>query len=146
MPHDLSIGAVYKTAERLKRGGYIHTMKHFRVNDRGPMRELLSSDCRNCFHGYSSAEKCFEDAFRRLEDELQRYYRKELTEEQRVNSYNSIRSVPFSPKVIRKVLEALRLIHHMESVLREKRVISMLKKLEEWYGIELPIKAETLTV
>jgi hypothetical protein len=138
-PRELTVGAVYKVSEELKRGGYVQALRHFRVNERGPMRELLGSDCRNCFYGYSSAEKCFDDAFRELERILKRYYQKELTEEERASSYSAIKSAPFGPKVVRKVLEALELIHHMDTLMSEKNVVNVLRKLEDWYDIEFPV-------
>jgi hypothetical protein len=138
-PRELTVGAVYKVSEELKRGGYVQALKHFRVNERGPMRELLGSDCRNCFYGYSSAEKCFDDAFRELEHILKRYYQKELTEEERTSSYSAIKSAPFGPKVVRKVLEALKLIHHMDVLMGEKNVMNVLRKLEDWYDVEFPV-------
>ncbi len=142
-PRELTVGAVYKVSEELKREGYVQALRHFRVNERGPMRELLGSDCRNCFYGYSSAEKCFDDAFRDLEQILKRYYQKELTEEERTSSYNAIKSAPFGPKVIRKVLEALTLIHHMDAMMSEKNVVNVLRKLEDWYDIEFPVHRGT---
>jgi hypothetical protein len=138
-PRELTVGAVYKVSEELKRGGYVQALRHFRVNERGPMRELLGSDCRNCFFGYSSAEKCFDDAFRELEHVLKSYYGKELTEEERASSYGAIKSAPFGPKVIRKVLEVLKLIHHMDALMEEKNVVNVLRKLEEWYDVEFPV-------
>jgi len=138
-PRELTVGAVYKVSEQLKRGGYVQALRHFRVNERGPMRELLNSDCRNCFYGYSSAEKCFDDAFRELEHILKRYYNKELTEEERASSYSAIKSAPFGPKVVRKVLEALKLIHRMDIIMGEKNVVNVLRKLEEWYDVEFPV-------
>jgi hypothetical protein len=138
-PRELTVGAVYKVSEELKRGGYVQALRHFRVNERGPMRELLGSDCRNCFYGYSSAEKCFDDAFRELEHILKRYYGKELTEEERTTSYSAIKSAPLGPKVTRKVVEALELIHHMDILMGEKNVVNVLRKLEDWYDIEFPV-------
>jgi hypothetical protein len=143
-PRELTVGAVYKVSEELKRGGYVQALRHFRVNERGPMREMLGSDCSNCFYGYSSAEKCFDDAFRELEHILKRYYKKELTEEERASSYSAIKSAPFGPKVIRKVLEALKLIHHMDMLMEEKYVVNVLRKLEEWYGVEFPVHRGTV--
>jgi hypothetical protein len=142
-PRELTVGAVYKVSEELKRNGYVQALRHFRVNERGPMRELLGSDCRNCFYGYSSAEKCFDDAFRDLEQILKRYYQKELTEEERASSYSAIKSAPFGPKVIRKVLEAMKLIHHMDVMMNEKNVVNVLRKLEDWYDIEFPVHRGT---
>jgi len=138
-PRELTVGAVYKVSEELKRDGYVQVLKHFRVNDRGPMRELLGSDCRSCFYGYTNPDRCFDDAFRELEHMLKRYYGKELSEEERASSYNAIKSAPFGPKVMRKVLEALKLIHHMDVLMSEKNVVSVLRKLEEWYDVEFPV-------
>jgi hypothetical protein len=138
-PRELTVGAVYKVSEELKRDGYVQVLKHFRVNERGPMRELLGSDCSHCFYGYTSPDRCFDDAFRELEHILKRYYGKELSEEERAGSYNSIKSAPYGPKVIRKVLEALKLIHHMDVLMGEKNVVSVLRKLEEWYDVEFPV-------
>jgi len=143
-PRELTVGAVYKVSEDLKRKGYVQALKHYRVNERGPMRELLGSDCRNCFYGYSSAEKCFDDAFRELEHVLKRYYQKELTEDERVMSYSAIKSAPFGPKVVRKVLEALKLIHRMDILMGEKNVVNVLRKLEEWYDVEFPVHRSTV--
>jgi hypothetical protein len=142
LPHDLTVGAVYKAAEKLKQDGYIHTLKHFRVNDRGPMRELLSSDCSNCFYGYSNSTVCFEDAFRRLERILSRYYGTNITEMQRANSSNAMRSLPQGPRVIRKVIEVLMHIQQVEALMKEKQVTNMLAKMQEWYGLRLPVMAE----
>ena len=142
-PRELTVGAVYKVSAELKRDGYVQALRHFRVNERGPMRELLGSDCRNCFYGYSSAERCFDDAFRDLEQILKRYYQKELTEEERASSYSAIKSAPFGPKVIRKALEAMKMIHHMNAMMNEKNVVNVLRKLEEWYDIEFPVHRGT---
>lgn len=144
-PHDLTVGALYKTIERLKRGGYIRTAKYFRVNERGPMREFLSSDCRNCFYGFSGAESCLDDAFRQLEFILKKYYGRELGEGERTNSRSAMRSVPLSPRVLRKAIDALTMIQRMERLLNERQVASVLGKLEEWYGIKLPVQLEKLS-
>jgi hypothetical protein len=136
----LTIGAAYKIVERLKNQGYVYPMKHFRVNEKGPMRELLSADCRNCFYGYTSEERCLLDTFRQLEDAIERYYGKKLSREERNSLYLSIKSIPYSSRICRRVLESLRLIHQVERITKEGRVLSMLKKIEERYGIEFPLK------
>jgi len=138
--HDLTIGALYKTTERLKQEGYVQAARHFRVNDRGPMREFLSSDCRNCFYGFSGAENCLEDAFRQLEYVLKRYYGKELSEDERTDSRSAVRSVPVNPRVLRRALEALGLIQRMRVLMGEKQVTRVLGKIEEWYGVEFPLQ------
>lgn len=141
-PHDLTVGALYKTIEGLKRNGYIRTARHFRVNERGPMREYLSSDCRNCFYGFSNPESCLDDAFRQLEYTLKKHYDRDLDEEERTNSRNELRFVPVSPRVLRKAIDALAAIQRMQSLLNERQVASVLGKLEEWYGIQLPVRLQ----
>jgi hypothetical protein len=136
----LTVGAAYKIVERLKAQGYIYPMRHFRVNERGPMRELLSADCKNCFYGHTSEEKCLLSTFRQLEEALERYYGKKLSQEERTSLFLSIKSVPYSSRICRRVLESLKLIHQVESITREGRVLSMLKKIEDKYGIEFPLK------
>ncbi len=136
----LTIGAAYKIVERLKDQGYIYPMRHFRVNEKGPMRELLSANCRNCFYGYTSEERCLLDTFRQLEDAIERYYGKKLSPEERSSLYLSIKSIPYSSRICRRVLESLRLIHQVERITKEGRVLSMLKKIEDRYGIEFPLK------
>jgi len=136
----LTVGAAYKIVERLKDQGYIYPMRHFRVNEKGPMRELLSANCRNCFYGYTSEEKCLLDTFRQLEDAIERYYGKKLSSEERKSLYLSIKSIPYSSRICRRVLESLRLIHQVEGITKEGRVLSMLKKIEDRYGIEFPLK------
>ena len=142
LPHDLTVGAVYKAAEKLREQGYIRTLKHFRVNDRGPMRELLTADCANCFYGYSSSAVCFEDSFRRLERILRRYYGTNITETQRANSFDALKSLPQGSRVIRKVIEVLMHIQQVDALMKEKQVTNVLAKLREWYGMQLPVLAE----
>lgn len=137
--HDFTVGALYKTTERLKRDGYLRTARHVRVNDRGPMRELLSSDCSNCFYGFSNSENCLNDAFRQLEFVLKRYYGKDLTEAQRVDSQNALRSVPSSSRVLRRAVEALAQIERMRGLMGEDQVARVLSKVEEWYDVRLPV-------
>lgn len=136
----LTVGAAYKIVERLKDHGYVYPMRHFRINQRGPMRELLSADCTNCFYGYSNEETCLLDTFRQLEDAVQRYYGKKLSESDRNLLYLSIKSVPYGSRICRRVIESLRLMHQVNKITKEGRVVMMLKKMEERYGIEFPLK------
>ena len=136
----LTIGAAYKIVERLKDQGYIYPMRHVRVNEKGPMRELLSANCRNCFYGYTSEERCLLDTFRQLEDTIDRYYGKKISNEERNSLYLSIKSMPYNSRICRRALESLKLIHQVEGITKEGKVLSMLKKIEEKYGIEFPLK------
>jgi len=136
----LGIGAVYKLAERLKTRGYIYPLRHYRVNERGPMREMLAADCRNCFFGYSNPEVCLEDSIRQIEDVLERDYGKEPTKEERAALYNSVKTTPYASRTNRRVLSSLKLMHEIDRMSKEGRVASMLKKIEEGYGVNLPVK------
>jgi len=136
----LSVGAVYKVAERLKAEGYVYPLRHYRVNERGPMREMLSADCRNCFFGYTNPDGCLEDTVRQIEDVLERDYGKTPTKEERAALFASIKSVPYASRTNRRVLASLRLMHEIDKMTKEGRVSSTLKKIEEGYGVNLPVK------
>ena len=136
----LGIGAVYKLAERLKTKGYVYPLRHYRVNERGPMREMLAADCRSCFFGYSNPEVCLEDSLRQIEDVLEQDYGKKPTKEERAALYNSVKSIPYASRTNRRVLASLKLMHEIDRMSKEGRVASMLKKIEEGYGVDLPVK------
>jgi len=136
----LSIGAIYKVAERLKTQGYVYPLRHYRVNERGPMREMLSADCRNCFFGYTNPDDCLEDTLRQIEDVLHRDYGKKATSEERAALYSSIKAIPYASRTNRKVLASLRLMRDIDRMTKEGRVSSMLKKIEEGYGVNFPVK------
>jgi hypothetical protein len=136
----LSIGAVYKVAERLKVGGYVYPLRHYRVNERGPMREMLSADCRSCFFGYTNPDSCLEDTIRQIEDVIERDYGKNPTRDERSALYGSVKSIPYASRTNRRVLASLRLMHEIDRMTKEGRVSGMLKKIEEGYGVDLPIK------
>ena len=136
----LSIGAVYNLAELLKTQGYVYPLRHYRVNDRGPMREMLTADCRNCFFGYTNPDGCLEDTLRQIEDVLQRDYHKVPTRDERAALYGAIKTIPYASRTNRRVLASLRLMHEIDRMTKEGRVSSMLKKIEEGYGVDLPVK------
>lgn len=136
----ISVGAVYKVSERLKTQGYVYPLRHYRVNDRGPMREMLTADCRNCFFGYTNPDCCLEDTLRQIEDVLKRDYGMTPGREERAALYSTVKSIPYASRTNRRVLGSLRLMHEMGSILKEGRVSSMLKKIEESYGVTLPVK------
>ncbi len=144
MTQGLGIEAAYKVAERLKSRGYLYAARHYRVNERGPMREQLSANCRNCFYGFSSEDRCLTDTLRQVEGMLSTYYGREFSEEEKQSLYSSIKLIPLSSRVSRRVLESLWLIHQVQVVTNERRVMNLLKKIEEKCGIELPIKISDL--
>jgi len=137
----LTMGAVYKVAERLKTEGYVYPLRHYRVNERGPMREMLTADCRNCFFGYSNPDDCLEDTLRQIEDVLERDYGSKPTHDERAALYSSVKSIPYAARTNRRVLTSLRLMHELDNMTKEGRVSSMLKKIADGYGVNLPVKA-----
>lgn len=140
MSQGLGIEAAYKIVGRLKRAGYVYAARHYRVNERGPMREQLSANCRNCFYGYSSEDRCLMGTLRQIEEILSRYYGRHLSQEEKQSLYASIKLMPLGSRVSRKVLESLRLIHQVEAVTNERGVMNLLKKIEEAYGVDFPIR------
>jgi hypothetical protein len=139
----LTIGAVYKVAERLKAQGFVYPARYYRVSERGPMREMLSADCRNCFCGFTSPEMCLRETLSQLDGVLQRDYNKTPTREERSALYASMKTIPYSSRINRRVLESLRLMHEIDRVTKEGRVSGILRKIEEHYGVELPVKASS---
>jgi len=138
----LTIGAVYKVSERLKTHGYVYTQKHFRVNERGPMREMLTPDCGNCFFGYSNSAKCLEGTLREIEDVLARDYGKEPTKDERSAVFNTVKSMPYACRTNRRVLSSLRLIHELDGIAGEGMVSTMLAKISDGYGVKFPVRIE----
>jgi len=136
----LSVGAVYKVAERLKTQGYVFPLRHYRVNERGPMREMLSADCKNCFFGYSNSDICLEDSLRQIEDVLVRDYGKSPSKEGRAAINTSTKSVPFASRTNRQVLASLRLMRELDRLTKEGQVPSVLKRIQERYGVDFPVK------
>jgi hypothetical protein len=138
----LTIGAVYKVSERLKIQGYVYTQKHYRVNERGPMREMLTPDCGNCFFGYSNSAKCLEGTLREIEDVLVRDYGKEPTKDERSVIFNAVKSIPYACRTNRRVLSSLRLMHELDGIAGEGTVSTMLAKISDGYGVKFPVRME----
>ncbi len=140
LANGLSVGALYKVLEKLKNHGYVYAQRHVRVNERGPMRELLMADCRNCFYGYSIQERCLQDTFRQLEDVIRRDFHKRPTYEESAAMFASIKSIPYGSRINRRALASLRMMHEIDRMMKEGRVSTLLKRMEEHYGVEFPVK------
>lgn len=138
----LTIGAVYKVSEHLKSQGYVYTQRHYRVNERGPMREMLTSDCGHCFFGYSNSAKCLEGTLREIEDVLARDYGKEPTKDERSAVFDAIRSTPYACRTNRRVLSSLRLMHELDGIAGEGTVSDILAKISDGYGVRFPVRIE----
>ena len=136
----LGMSATYKTLERLKQKDFVYAMKHYRVNERGPMRELLVANCRMCFYGYASPEHCLAATLRQIEDMLETYYGKNLPEDVKEELYSSIRAVPYSSRLGKRVYDLLKLMHEVDHIAKEGGVQTILGKVEESYGDEFPLR------
>jgi hypothetical protein len=101
---------------------------------------MLSADCSNCFFGHSGADACLTESLRQIEDFLEGDYGKKPTETQRAALYNSLRSVPYASRTNRKVIASLRLMREVDKIAHDGRVSSMMKKIEQGYGVRLPLK------
>ena len=139
----LSIGAVYKVSEHLKTQGYVFTQKHYRVNERGPMREMLTADCGHCFFGYSNSDRCLDDTLRKIEFVLERDYSKEPTKEERTAISGAIKTIPYACRTNRRVLNSLKLMRELGNETGDGDVARMLARIAEGYGVEFPVKTRT---
>jgi len=136
----LGMSATYKTLEKLKQKDFVYAMKHYRVNERGPMRELLVANCRMCFYGYASPENCLAATLRQIEELFETYYGKSLSEDAKEQLYASMKAVPYNSKLGRRVYELLRLMHEVDHIAKEGGVQTVLGKIEETYGEEFPLR------
>jgi len=139
----LTVGAVYKVVERLKGQGFVYPARYYRVSERGPMREMLSADCRNCFYGFTNSDRCLQETLTQLDRVLQREFSKVPTNEERAAFYASMKNIPYGSRINRRVLESLRLMCEVERVTKEGRVSGILRKIEEHYGVELPLRTSS---
>jgi len=136
----LGMSATYKTLERLKQKGFVYAMKHYRVNERGPMRELLVANCRSCFYGYASSENCLAATLRQIEEMFESHYGKSLSDEAKEQLYSSMRAVPYNSRLGRRVYELLKLMNEVDHISKEGGVQTVLGKIEEMYGEEFPLR------
>jgi hypothetical protein len=139
MNSGVGVGAIYKVVERLKLQGYVYPAKYFRVSERGPMREMLTADCRRCFYGFADQDACLHDTLRQLQL-IFLQHGKSPTQEELSALYASMRSIPYSSRTNRKVLTSLKLMREVDRMMSDKRVMKVLKRIEEHCGIELSTK------
>lgn len=127
--YGLSPSMTYKMLRKLKSEGCIKVMRHVRVKSKGPMRELMSSDCRNCFFGYSSSLNCFRAGFYQLEKLVERLIGRPMKMHEVEELYQEISKLPFSEKTLRSVNKALVLALQFSEMSKEKDVATVLRKL-----------------
>jgi hypothetical protein len=136
-PYGLSIAAVYKIVQKLKKANHIARVRYSRRRPQGPMREVFSPNCRNCFYGYSSEEKCLQHLLSEMETYFKENYGKTFSVEEKMALYKSLRLTPFGPRVLRKLLTTLKHVRNVEQSVKDERLAGLLRKLEELCGIKL---------
>jgi len=136
--YGFSIRSIYKLVEKLKAAGFIVRLRYQRVSPKGPMRELLVANCQNCFYGYTSQERCFQDVLRQMEAFMKRRYGKELSFDEKMKLYKSLTLIPYSSRILRKILTALQTMESLRGRLtKEAHTMTVLKKFEEIYGVKV---------
>lgn len=135
--YGLSPSMTYKILRKLKSEGWIKVMRHVRVKPRGPMRELMSSDCRNCFFGYSSSVNCFKASFYQLEKLVERLIGRPMKMHEVEELYQEISKLPFSERTLRSVNKALVLALQFSEMSKEKGVATVLRKLSETLNFKI---------
>ncbi|MEM4189956.1 MAG: hypothetical protein QW544_05530 [Candidatus Caldarchaeum sp.] len=138
-PYGLSIGAVYKIVQRLKKANQIVRVRYSRRSLQGPMREVFSPNCRSCFYGYSSEEKCLQHLLVEMEMYFRGNYGRELSSEEKEVLYKSLRLTPFGSRLLRKLMSTFRLVRSVEMLMRDERLAALLRKLDELCGIKMTV-------
>ncbi|MDW8076050.1 MAG: hypothetical protein RMJ14_00180 [Nitrososphaerota archaeon] len=127
--YGLSPSMTYKLLRKLKSEGCIKITRHLRVKSKGPMREMMSSDCRNCFFGYSTSVNCFKVGFHQLERLVERLIGRPMKMHEVEELYQELSKLPFSEKTLRSVNKALILALQFSEMLKEKGVVTVLRKM-----------------
>ncbi|MEM4314969.1 MAG: hypothetical protein QXI97_01565 [Nitrososphaerota archaeon] len=135
--YGLSIAAIYKIMQRLKKANRVARARYSRKRSQGPMREVFTPNCRNCFYGYSSQEKCLQHRFVEMETYFRENYGKTFSDEEKATLYKSLRLTPFGPQVLRKLLTTLRLVRNVEQAVRDEKLAGLLRKLDELCGVRI---------
>jgi hypothetical protein len=134
--YGFSIRSIYKLVEKLKAAGFIVRLRYQRVSPKGPMREILAANCQNCFYGYTTQERCFQDTFRQVEAIMSRRYGKELNTDERMKLYKSLTLIPYSSRILRRILTILQTMEQVDRFAKEAHIMTVLKKFEEAHGVK----------
>lgn len=135
--YGLSTSMTYRILRKLKVEGCIKVVKHIRVKPKGPMRELMSSDCRNCFFGYSSPASCFRASLYQLEKLVERLIGRPMKMHEVEGLYQEISKLPFSERTLRSVNKALVLALQFSEMSKEKGVATILRKLSTTLDLKI---------
>lgn len=135
----VAVNTVYKILANLKRSQHVRVVKHVRVSSKGPMRELLASNCHKCFNGFSSSESCFRAHFNELCALLKVFYGRRLSQQEKDRLYLEFRAMPYCHRVVKKVNDVLISFSKVRDKLSDKLVNSMLKRLRDATGIDVTV-------
>ncbi|MCF8885113.1 MAG: hypothetical protein L4877_04895 [Aigarchaeota archaeon] len=133
----VTLNTVYKTISRLKRDQYIKIAKYVRVCKRGPMRELLTSNCDKCFYNFTSHDSCYRYSLMELSATLKALYKKTLTQEELKKLYVELKTVPYPQRVVRKISYILAALHVINRKLNDRLINSMLSKIKSITGLTI---------
>lgn len=133
----VSVSTLYKALSRLKKANYVRVVKHVRISSRGPMRELLTSNCSKCLYNYSSHDICYKSSLNQLSAILYAYYNKPLTSRDLEKLYIEFKSIPYPQRVIKRINEILISLAVIRSRLEDKLTSSILHRIQETTGINI---------
>ncbi|MEN2974137.1 MAG: hypothetical protein ABDH32_01000 [Candidatus Caldarchaeales archaeon] len=133
----ISVSTLYKALSRLKKDNYVKVAKHVRITNRGPMRELLASNCGNCLYNHSSHINCYRATLNQLSAILRALYGKTLTYKDLERLYIEFRSIPYPQRVVRRVNEMLVSLYDIRTRLDDKLTSSIISKIQAITGINI---------
>jgi DNA-binding transcriptional ArsR family regulator len=133
----VSISTLYKALSRLKKENYVRVAKHVRISSRGPMRELLASNCSKCLYNYSSHDTCYKSSLNQLSAILYTFYNKSLTPRDLEKLYIEFKSIPYPQRVIKRINDILVSLSVIRSRLEDKLTSSILHRIQAATGINI---------
>jgi len=133
----VSISTLYKALSRLKKENYVRVAKHVRISSRGPMRELLASNCSKCLYNYSSHDTCYKSSLNQLSAILYTFYNKSLTPRDLEKLYIEFKSIPYPQRVIKRINDILVSLSVIRSRLEDKLTSSILHRIQTATGINI---------
>jgi DNA-binding transcriptional ArsR family regulator len=133
----VSISTLYKALSRLKKENYVRVAKHVRISNRGPMRELLASNCSKCLYNYSSHDTCYKSSLNQLSAILYTFYNKSLTPRDLEKLYIEFKSIPYPQRVIKRINDILVSLSVIRSRLEDKLTSSILHRIQTATGINI---------
>ncbi|MEM1583479.1 MAG: hypothetical protein QXF28_06580 [Nitrososphaerota archaeon] len=133
----VSTSTLYKALSRLKKENYVRVVKHVRISSRGPMRELLASNCGKCLYNYSSHDACYKSSLNQLSAIVYTFYNRTLTSRDLEKLYIEFRSIPYPQRVIKRINNILVSLNVIRSKLEDRLTSSILHRIQATTGIKI---------